>query len=167
MWSKRTNNLLGAVLAALWLLWGANAIGNFLIPPIEAPEGAEGEHATTASAPAAKEPEAPLDERLAAADPEHGKTVAKKCQTCHTFGKGEPDKVGPNLFGVAGGPRAHEPSFAYSGGMKSAGGTWTDENLDKFLTKPSAVINGTKMTFAGLPSGKDRAAVIKYLHTLQ
>jgi len=51
--------------------------------------------------------------------------------------------------------------------MKSAGGTWTDEEMDKFLTKPSAVISGTKMTFAGLPSGKDRAAVIKYLHTLK
>ena len=49
--------------------------------------------------------EEPLPVRLASADVERGENDAKKCQACHTFGKGEPNRVGPNLWGVVGRPR--------------------------------------------------------------
>jgi cytochrome c len=56
--------------------------------------------------------------------------------------------------------------FAYSAALKALGGTWTADDLDTFLTKPSAYAPGTKMTFAGLPDGDQRAAVIAYLKSL-
>jgi len=56
--------------------------------------------------------------------------------------------------------------FAYSDAVKGLGGTWTYEDLDKFLTKPSAFAPGTKMGFPGLPSGDDRANAIAYLRSI-
>ena len=168
MWGKGTNNVLGAVLVALWLLWGVNALGNLLIPPVEPVESKGGEEVASATAgpkgPA--EEVQPLPIRLAEADIEKGKTVAKKCVSCHSFDKGQAAKVGPNLFDVYGGPHAHMQGFAYSDAMKKKDGPWTAEDLDAFLTKPATYVPGTKMAFAGLPNGKERAAVIKYLNSL-
>jgi len=50
--------------------------------------------------------------------------------------------------------------------MKAKGGTWTDDELNKFLANPRGYINGTAMTFAGLPRGNQRADIIAFLHTL-
>ena len=90
---------------------------------------------------------------------------AKKCAACHTFGKGEPNRVGPNLWGVVGRPKASEAGFNYSAAMKAQKGNWTPEDLDIYLTNPRAMVPGTNMTFAGIPRGKERADVITYLNT--
>lgn len=166
MWGKGTNNFLGAILAALWLLWGVNTAAEFVIPTFEPVKGEEVAAATPQGAGAAKEEVKPLPVRLAAADIDKGKTVAKKCVSCHSFEQGQPNKVGPNLYNVVGGPRGHAQGFAYSDAIKKKEGAWTPEDLDHFLTKPSAFIPGTKMAFAGLPSGQDRANVIAYLNSL-
>ncbi len=168
MWGKGTNNFLGSILVALWLLWGVNALGNFLIPPVEPAESHGGTEmaAATAGPKGAPEPVEPLPIRLASADIEKGKTVAKKCVSCHTFEKGQANKVGPNLFDVYGGPHAHAQGFAYSDAMKKKEGPWSAEDLEAFLTKPATYAPGTKMAFAGLSSGSERAAVIKYLNSL-
>ena len=44
----------------------------------------------------------PIEKLLASAAVEKGEAAAKKCAACHTFGKGEPNRVGPNLYGVVG-----------------------------------------------------------------
>ena len=83
--------------------------------------------------------------------------------------KGEPAKIGPNLYGVVGGPAAHMEGFKYSAAMldkKAEGLTWTFENLDQFLTSPKAFVPGTAMGFAGLKKDDERANVIAYLRTL-
>lgn len=110
--------------------------------------------------------EKPLPQRLAAADPKKGQAIARKCQSCHSLEQGGGTKVGPNLYGVAGRPKGSVPGFAYSDALKKLGGAWSDEDLDHFLTKPSAFAKGTKMTFAGLPDPQERADVIAYLHSL-
>jgi cytochrome c len=119
--------------------------------------------ATKAAAPA---PEEPIEKLLASADPAHGENTAKQCQACHTFEKGGPNRVGPNLWGVVGRPRASEPGFNYSAAMKAKGGTWTIDELNQFLTSPKGYIPGTAMTFNGLPRGAQRADVIAYLNSL-
>ena len=109
---------------------------------------------------------APIADRLQTADAAKGMTVAKKCQACHTLEKGGPAKVGPNLYGVVGGPVAHMEGFKYSQAMldhKAKEPTWTFEDLDHFLTNPKKFIPGTAMAFAGLPKPDDRANVIEYL----
>src|SRR6185503_20271388 len=67
---------------------------------------------------------------------------------------------------IVGRARAAQPNFNYSAAMKAKGGTWTVDELNKFLTKPSAYIPGTLMTFAGLPRENQRADVIAFLNTL-
>src|SRR4051812_38445884 len=95
-----------------------------------------------AAAPAADEP---IAQRLASASTEKGESAAKKCATCHTFGKGEPNRVGPNLYGVVGRPKGTESGYDYSAAIKSKGGNWTVDDLDAFLHSPRAFAPGTKM----------------------
>jgi cytochrome c len=121
-----------------------------------------------AAAPAAPAGDPPIAVLLAKADPEAGKaqTVKSGCVACHTFNDGGKAGLGPNLYGVVGGPHAHMVGFAYSAGLKAKEGPWTYEELNEWLKKPSAYAPGTKMSFAGLPDPQARANVIDYLRTL-
>ena len=90
------------------------------------------------------------------------------CAACHTLGKGEPARIGPNLFGIVGNHHAHMAGFAYSDAMQALSKeTWDTKHLNHFLWNPRKTIPGTKMTFAGLKKAQDRADVIKYLETLK
>jgi cytochrome c len=110
--------------------------------------------------------EEPLPVRLAKASVDKGKATAKQCQACHTFEKGGPNRVGPNLWNVVGETRGEGRGFNFSKAMKEKGGKWTFEELDKFLANPRGYISGTAMTFAGISNDQLRADVIDYLHTL-
>jgi len=103
---------------------------------------------------------------IAAADIGKGEQVAKVCATCHTFNKGGAAGIGPNLWGVVNHAKGSQAGFAYSDGMKAKGGDWNYAELNKFLWKPKAYIEGTKMNFVGLKKPEDRAAVIAWLRTL-
>jgi cytochrome c len=108
----------------------------------------------------------PILSMLASADVAKGEKISKACAACHTFPKGAPAGVGPNLWGVVGGPKDHMPGYAYSGALLEVGGkSWTYEELNKFLYKPKAYAAGTKMSYAGLKKDEDRAALIAWLRT--
>ena len=93
--------------------------------------------------------------------------MAKKCVACHTFDKGKPNGIGPNLFGVVGDEVAHDRNgYNFSDALKQKGGSWTVDALNEWLFKPTAFARGTKMTFVGLPKAEDRANVIAYLNSL-
>ena len=105
----------------------------------------------------------------AAGDAAKGQTVfVSKCKMCHAVGATAKAGVGPvqnNLIGATAGSR---PGFNYSPAMKEAGEKgliWTEENVDKFIENPKAVVAGTKMGFPGLKDAQDRADVIAYLKT--
>ncbi len=112
---------------------------------------------------------APIAARLQTASVTSGAEIAKKCVACHTLMKGEPAKVGPNLFGIVGDHAAHQAGFSYSMAMVSRrdqGFTWSYDNLDAFLAGPKRFIPDTAMGFVGLPKPEDRADVVAYLRTL-
>jgi cytochrome c len=118
---------------------------------------------STAALPTGPEPVMAM---LASASADAGKKVTKKCAACHSFTKGGPNKVGPNLWNIVGGKPALMAGYKYSGAMKSMSVNWEFEELNKFLYKPKAYLKGTKMSFAGLKKASDRAAVIAYLTSL-
>ncbi len=177
MWSTNTNNTIGAIIVALWILWVSNQIGNLLIPAYEPVQDAVAS-TSVAKVPAKKaaektvgetatraEPAQSLPVLLASANADKGKKIAKKCIACHTFKKGGKNKVGPNLFAIIGKDRAGVAKFNYSGAIKKMGGKWGFADMDQFLTKPKAFMPGTKMVFNGLKNAGDRAAIIMYLRS--
>ena len=93
-----------------------------------------------------------------------GAKVFKKCSACHSIGKGDPNKIGPNIFGVLNRRAGSVSGYKYSKAMLAYGKVWSFEEINGFLTKPKDWIKGTKMSFAGLKNAKDRAAVILYLN---
>lgn len=99
----------------------------------------------------------------ASAQVDPGARLFVQCQACHSIRKGEPHKIGPNLFGVAGAPAASRPGYSYSKALVNARLVWTQETLDRWLTRPSALVSGNKMVFAGMADARQRQALIAYL----
>ena len=58
------------------------------------------------------------------------------------------------------------PGYNYSPALKSAGITWDEQELDKYLANPAVDIHGTKMVIS-VPNSEDRQNVIAYLKTLK
>ena len=167
--SFEINKILGAVLGTCLVLLSLNIAAGSIFsnhPPqkpgydIAVPEQAAS--GAPSPAPAAEEP---VGQRLASADVTRGENSAKKCAACHTFGKGEPNRVGPNLYGVVGRERGSHAGFNYSAAMKGKPGKWTVEDLNAFLQNPKGFLPGTTMGFAGVPRGSERADVIAYLNS--
>ncbi|MBS0504069.1 MAG: cytochrome c family protein [Proteobacteria bacterium] len=163
--NDRNNTIAGWVLASGIVALGAGILSSEYFHP-ERPEKMgypiEGV-AEEGGAAAAKEE--PIETRMAASDPANGEKVFQKCAACHTATKGGANGVGPNLWNVVGeGIGQGAGGFAFSDALKSKGGTWDFASLDHWLTSPRKFAEGTKMTFAGLSNGKDRADVIAYLN---
>jgi len=167
--SFELNKVLGAILGTCLIMLalniGANAIFSPEKPAKPGYEIAVKEKSGGTVAPEEKDP--PVENLLASASIDKGKQIAKQCEACHTLGKGEPNKIGPNLWGIVGSARGEgRGGFNFSAAMKAKGGNWTFGELYAFLKDPRGYIPGTAMTFAGLSRGQQRADVIDYLHTL-
>ncbi|MBH1991332.1 MAG: cytochrome c family protein [Sphingomonadaceae bacterium] len=97
-----------------------------------------------------------------AGDAAKGKTVFARCALCHDVKPG-PKKMGPNLAGLFGRTSGTTAGFTYSPAMQKAKIRWDAKTLDAFLTKPSGLVPGNRMAFAGVPVAADRANLIAYL----
>lgn len=95
-----------------------------------------------------------------------GQKLFKKCKACHTADEGGKKRMGPNLFGIFGKKSGQREGYKYSKALLAANLTWDEATLDTWLTKPKALVKGTKMT---LPIKKpaQRANLIAYLKTLR
>ncbi|HKR87130.1 MAG TPA: cytochrome c family protein [Phenylobacterium sp.] len=100
-----------------------------------------------------------------AGDAAAGAQVFQRCSICHSVTPGAGSTIGPHLNGVIGRQAGSVQGYQYSKAMTASGLTWSKTNLDKFLAGPQALVQGTKMSFMGLPNAKDRANVIAYLAT--
>ncbi|MBV6418719.1 MAG: Cytochrome c2 [Steroidobacteraceae bacterium] len=92
-----------------------------------------------------------------------GKLLFTQCQACHQVKPGAPSLLGPNLSGVIGRKAATVPGFRFSPALAKSNLTWDAATLDKWLERPSKLVPGNTMAFAGLPRAEDRAAVIAWL----
>lgn len=73
--------------------------------------------------------------------------------------------MGPSLAGLFGRTSGSMTGFTYSPAMQKAKIKWDAKSLDAFLTKPTGLVPGNRMAFAGLPNATDRANLIAYLAT--
>jgi cytochrome c len=167
--SFELNKVLGAILGTcLVLLVTSFTAGAIFAPPkLEKPgfeiavkeEAAGGEKAAAA-------PSEPIEKLLQTASVQKGEASAKKCAACHDFTKGGPNKVGPNLFGIVGDKKGEGRGFNFSAPMKAKGGTWTIDDLNKFIDNPKGFVPGTAMGFAGIQKDSERADLLVYLNSL-
>ena len=180
--------IVGAFLMSVLIITVIGQVGNLLVEAeeleenvytvagTEEPAAAEEAVAGEAAAEPGLGPMAPLEAAaepglgpmaplLAAASVGSGKQLARKCALCHTFKKGGPHKIGPNLWDVVGADKARWENFSYSAALASVGGSWGYEELNSFVAKPGTYIPGTRMTFNGLKKLEDRADLIAYLRT--
>jgi cytochrome c len=86
-----------------------------------------------------------------------------RCVVCHSVEPGGALRVAPTIYGIVGARKARESWYGYSEALKAAGGTWSAEDLDKFLASPSAYLPGTRMSIIGIPDAKQRADIIAAL----
>jgi cytochrome c len=167
--SFELNKILGAILGTCLITLALSiTAGAIFAPEKPAKPGyaIEAKEEAATQGEAKKEPSQPIEVLLASASVEKGQQTAKQCGACHTFEKGGPNRVGPNLWNIVGSERGEGRGFNFSAAMKGKGGTWTFEELDKFLANPRGYIPGTAMTFAGLTRDQQRADVIDYLNTM-
>jgi cytochrome c len=167
--NKIAGAVLGTALGVMALSIVSEAVFHEAEPEKAGFEIAVAETTGGSGAPAAPADIVPIAVRLQTADANAGQTSAKKCEACHTLLKGQPAKVGPNLYGIVDNHAAHMDGFKYSQAMldeKAKGLQWTFENLDHFILSPKAFVPGTAMGFAGIKNDTERANVIAYLRTL-
>jgi cytochrome c len=169
--SLEFNKALAALLTAGIIASGAGVVSRMIFHPVIPEERAypidmaaveaEGEEAAQE-----QEETVAISELLATASADSGATIAKKCAACHTFEQGEANKIGPNLWGVLGRDIASLPDFSYSDALSEKQGVWDYQTVSDFVSDPRGWAPGTKMTFAGLKKGQDRADLLAYLRTL-
>ena len=160
--NDRMNTTMGWVLGSAAIALGGSIVAGIAFESelpeapgyiIEAPEEVAGGDAGPS-----------LAELLASGTAEAGEGVFAKCGACHTINQGGANGIGPNLYGVMGtNIGEHAPGYDYSSALSGHGGVWDIESMDAWLQSPRGFADGTKMSFAGLGNGQDRADIILYM----
>jgi len=164
------NKIITSIILAIILILGINKITDiiFFVEKPEKPAYQVANISATATAETTSESSSSesgeIMALLASASVADGKKIFKKCAACHSIAKGGANKIGPALWGVLGRKAGSVSDYKYSKAMAAHGKSWSFKEMNGFLIKPKDWIKGTKMSFVGLKSEKDRAAVILYMN---
>ena len=165
------NKIIVSIVFAIFLVFGINKLTDVIFY-VEKPEKSAYQVAnvTTVASTTSSETSSVSSESenimalFASTSAAEGAKVFKKCAACHSITEGGGNKIGPALWGVLGRSAGSIPDYKYSKAMAAYSKNWSFEEMNGFLIKPKDWIKGTKMSFAGLRSAKDRAAVILYMN---
>lgn len=90
----------------------------------------------------------------------------KQCAQCHSLAK-DKNGNGPSLHRVVGRMAASVPGFKYSRAMRQMAAedelVWSEENLARFLERPSLLVPGTRMAFPGMKNKEDLSSLIEWI----
>jgi cytochrome c len=102
---------------------------------------------------------------FAAGDPAKGAAIfERECALCHTIGKGEPNRFGPNLSGITERKAATAPGYEYSPEFVTmAIWTWSPDAIASFVVAPGVTIPGNKMSVFQGVSDSELDDLIAYL----
>jgi len=96
----------------------------------------------------------------AAPDAIHGQELfGQRCSACHALDR---NKIGPMLNGVVGRAAGSAADYNYSPALRSAGLTWSVDNLDQWLANPKKMVPGVRMPVRVLDA-PSRHDIIAYL----
>jgi cytochrome c len=96
-------------------------------------------------------------------DARHGEKLFEECRACHAVERGVEGPVGPDLHGVFGRQAGTLDNFRYSPAMKRSGIIWSAKTLDGYIADPQQAVPANRMPYAGMPSAKDRADLLRYM----
>ena len=101
----------------------------------------------------------------AAGDAAKGRSAfVRQCAICHTIEKGDPNRFGPNLFGIVGKKAGAVQEFDYSRAFKSAANwEWSEDALASWIMFPGVMVPGTAMAIFQGVAEKDRDDIVAYL----
>lgn len=160
-WTKVAGAVLMTALGAMTV----SMVGNALVPQKHAVKDKAETAGPATKVPEKAAPKKPLAQLLAEATVAQGQKVSKKCTACHTFAKGGPNKVGPNLWNILGRDIASVGGFGYSSALKDKQGKWDYETVAQFIGNPKGFAKGTKMTYS-LRKPEQQAQILVYLRSL-
>ena len=94
-------------------------------------------------------------------------TPAGRCVVCHSLEKGGPFRVAPNLWNIVGAEKARDRDwYAYSPVLIEMGGTWTEQDLDRFLEDASAFAPGSTKSIR-VSDPQERQEIMAFLKSLR
>ncbi len=165
--SFEINKIIGTILITVLIVFGIVKVSDVIFavkkPGIEGYKVEITDENNTATQTSA-ENTVDISSLLALGSVKHGEKVFKKCKACHSIKEGGGNKIGPKLWSVMFRPIGSIADYKYSKALSEYKKEWSWEEMNGFLTKPSAWIKGNKMGFAGLKNEKDRASIILYLN---
>jgi cytochrome c len=102
---------------------------------------------------------------LAAGDAARGEAIfTRQCALCHSIANGEPNRFGPNLFGIAERKAGTAPGYDYSPEfITMAVWTWSPDAIASFIVAPGLTIPGNKMSVFPGVADVDVDDLIAYL----
>ena len=159
------NKIIGAVFASLLVVVCVSIVTKKMFSPDNIVSAYAVSDVSSSKTEDKKEEVEHIMLRLAKADAEKGSSQFRSCSSCHTVSKGDPNRVGPNLYGIVGRDIAKHDDFKYSSALsKHPEDQWTFEALDKFLENPRGYVKGTSMGFRGIQKPMDRANLLLWLN---
>jgi cytochrome c len=102
---------------------------------------------------------------FAAGDAAKGQAdFVRECALCHTTGKDEPNRYGPNLFGIVGRQAGSFPGYRYSPAFRSsANWAWNPDVLGAWLSSPATMVPASRMSVFEGVADRDKDDIIAYL----
>ncbi len=135
-----------AAVVVVAVLWGGGMEGRSLAGLLPAP------------------PKTPAVGEVVMADrPTGTETALQECVVCHAVDPADASRAAPDLYGVVGAEKAASPWFNYSKALRAAGGVWSEDEIDKYLTRPVGFLPGTKKTIVGIADPQKRREIIDAL----